>query len=210
LYRIARNYSIEHLGGEYLYYIFLDGDAELWSPPQLNNFRYYEKLLLINEPAIGGPQNMFGPITRVQDWQKSDPPFFNQVAKNFNMDAIIIGIHFEAAQSILPWVSTFDSESWWYSQLIFLHHAVLLFPYNSYFMTGVAFRNGGHLSYPRGKRFEYITNVTNDNLPSHLRNCISWKQREKVTPGITKPKFTNYKTHTMYNVPSCKNYRIDF
>jgi len=111
----------ETLGKDYLYYIFLDGDAylkttELCKTPQNNPWRLFEEYLIEYEPAAGVPFYM---------WHKKSPL---EVETLYSFDMILNAVHKEALPVLLPYYDGCDKISWWYSSVYKVHLASVLYP----------------------------------------------------------------------------------
>jgi len=115
----------------YLYYIFMDEDVYLrttkyfkvsWNSlwhlwvSSANPWRIFEDYLRRYRPAVGVP---------FYKWHKKQEKEIDAI---FTFDAIIIAVHKEALNVLLPYYDGHDMESWWYAQVYFNHIAALLYP----------------------------------------------------------------------------------
>jgi hypothetical protein len=116
-------------GRRYRYFILLDDDVELRYDESVvarfgidkagGPYRTFERYLQSTSPAVGYARFA---------WQHLDPAaVFNT---NSNFDALFNAYHRDVVDLLLPYVTEFDHESWWYSQYIviklcdaFLNHS---------------------------------------------------------------------------------------
>ena len=89
----------------YEYYVFLDEDVETNTYEIENSMTKFEDWLLETKPAVGYIKGMVR-------WQNG-----NQEYGRVNVDAIINAFHKTTIGLLLPYVSVFDSSSWYYSAL---------------------------------------------------------------------------------------------
>ena len=87
----------------YEYYVFLDADVETNTRDIENSMNKFEDWLLETKPAVGYIKGMVL-------WQTG-----NQEYGRVNVDAIINAFHKTTIGLLLPYVSVFDSSSWYYS-----------------------------------------------------------------------------------------------
>lgn len=192
----------------YLYFLFLDGDADVRAKTILNPWRIWEKSLLLSEPAMNGPLNMFGAEKKIGDFQHYPiSSYFQQVSGVYNLDAAAMTVHREAAPRLLPWNSTYDAESWWYSQLFLLHRAHVMFPWSTNFAHSVGVRNSKHDSnYPKKGEWERLTHEEfAPQLPNELKKCVRWGGGQATVPPTQNEKRPNqrYDGVSYWNVVSC-------
>jgi hypothetical protein len=193
-------------GNNYLYYFMLDGDSMIRTASGLNAFRAWEKSLMQHLPAFAGAFNRFGAASQIEEYQRWPlSRQFREFQGFFNVDAAAVAVHAEAAARLLPYNSTYDSQSWWYSQLFFLHRTHVLFPYSSGYVTAAAVRNMAHdKSYPKGHDWERFTHeVFGSQLPDALKPCIAWTNAQKTVAPFQKPKQGRYDAVSYWNVLPC-------
>lgn len=105
----GRNRQLEvatQIGGNYLYYIFLDDDVSF----KKGTYADFEKLLLEHEPAVGVP---------LCDIVKNSDHYIKKlkIQHPVVMDQIVQAYHHRVVKEkiVLPFVTNFDHLSWWYS-----------------------------------------------------------------------------------------------
>ena len=105
----GRNRQLEvatQIGGNYLYYIFLDDDVSF----KKGTYADFEKLLLEHEPAVGVP---------LCDIVKNSDHYIKKlkIQHPVVMDQIVQAYHHRVVREkiVLPFVTNFDHLSWWYS-----------------------------------------------------------------------------------------------
>ena len=87
----------------YEYYMFLDEDVETNTNDVENSMTTFEDWLLETKPAVGYIKGMVEWQTGLQEYGR------------VNVDAIINAFHKTTIGLLVPYVSSFDNESWYYS-----------------------------------------------------------------------------------------------
>ena len=106
---------------DYQYYIFLDDDAFLKSRANkpYNPWREFESFLLRVEPALGiadGSGNQRAPkALRRRKVLKCTLDYTPEYVPSPRFDACFNAFHRKAINYILPYVSAYDSQSWWFA-----------------------------------------------------------------------------------------------
>jgi len=86
----------------------------------------FEQGLLRWEPAVSSPALTFTGGKR-KIWTSQAHIQFDAMISSYNLDAMISAFHTESAEILLPYLSKYDQESWWYAQLLMLQHAHVLY-----------------------------------------------------------------------------------
>jgi len=158
--------EVIHLKKDYLYYVFMDEDARLATTkyckvPCKNPWRLFEQYLLEYQPAVGVP---------FYCWHRKPEM---KVDTTFTFDAIVKAIHQEALNVLLPYYDGDDKESWWYSQLYFVHMASLLYPSHTLQFNTLEAINSSHqdgdaysdiIQYPHAGNWDKINNLFKSSI----------------------------------------------
>jgi hypothetical protein len=150
-----RDYVLS-LNKTYDYYIFLDEDIKFSEYSQTDGFKIFEDLLEQYKPYIGNPHYIeYYPI--IEDYNIRTTIWFDGMFNAFSKEAFFADI-------IFPYVDTFDSNSWWFSQFIMI---MLCSLYNKdvILFTNIKIINILHSEYPRGlKERNTVEEYVLDNL----------------------------------------------
>ena len=115
---------------QYLYYVFMDDDAELRvknKNDKINPWRWFESFLRSNEPPLAAADN---PVWHLIDRIYERRYLVNDCAYTFSstdeyfpavwFDGMFNAMHYKAVRHImgpvLPYWSKFDKTSWWFSE----------------------------------------------------------------------------------------------
>ncbi|XP_064406998.1 uncharacterized protein LOC135351819 [Halichondria panicea] len=105
---------------KYIHYIFMDDDVQLIPVDKKNTqnpFRMYEESLKIFQPAVvvilDYTKRNYFPTTILPERLDCELTRYVQI---YRIDGLFIAYHYQAIDYILPYVSKYDSVSWWYSQ----------------------------------------------------------------------------------------------
>lgn len=134
LYLAGRQLEIQQ-GWLFDYFVFMDDDVQGLSvdDPHFN----FEMDLLQWEPAIAGPgyaTNLDAPKT--------------SVASTAHIDFIVIAYHRESLETLHPYVTNFDAECTWASQVMQLYEANLAYRNHVFHTRDFKVRNAEHRGYP--------------------------------------------------------------
>lgn len=146
----------------YLYYIFLDDDVTF----ERGGWREFEQALLTYEPAVASPYYpWYEGMNRTDHSRHAHQMFwFDAMFNAFHRDVVEDGI-------LLPYVTRFDSESWWYSQAILIHMMHNLYSGNALQINDVWVRNEKHDEYPKGTDFKKVMRWVDQDV---LRSSSTW------------------------------------
>ena len=124
--------EVAERGGEYLYYVFVDGDLTF----DRGGWRQFEEGLLKYRPAIATP---YCPEYRPANHRRQDL----DAHTCYSFDAMFNAFHFDVARDtiVLPYYGGFDHESWWYSQVCVIELAELLYPRHVLQLNSTAVRH---------------------------------------------------------------------
>ena len=140
-------------GKDYDYYIFQDDDAQLhldpeWlpngrKPPPIcgkngSPYACFQWWLIQHKPMIG----------YVRLWETRDRTVVASI--NHNFDAIVNAFHRNALGFVLPYDSTFDEESLFFSQVIVATYASIFYNTRRLLFPGVKVGNPLHRPYKKG------------------------------------------------------------
>ena len=181
----------------YLYYIFVDGDADLKFTELSKNtkkspWRVFENYLLKFLPAFGTPRFF---------WNKQ---VSEEVQTVYHYDATINAIHREALNVLLPIYDGDDMESWWNSGIYFLHLTSMLYRNHVFQFNTVEVVNRAHRIYPRHYDWEKIdykfkTSILSTKLTSNFQphNPLSQSsngtvKKKSVSYAYTKEALSNF------------------
>ena len=140
--------------GEYLYFIFLDDDLPLTK----EKIKLFEELLVEYRPAIASP--------RLWSYNENCEDLSQHVHSVYAFDAAMNAFHYSVIYDdvLFPYTADFDSESWWYSQLIMLQKAHVFYDGFVLQFNEVHLSNATHSSYPRNNDFYKIEEWLNNNV----------------------------------------------
>lgn len=159
---------------DYAYFIFLDDDTEL-----LNfTFADFEKVLLEYRPYMGVPladviedSGRWCPKIEVQQ-----PVAFDQIVQAYSWEAV-------RDRVLVPFVTKFDTDSWWYSCEINNYLGL------TYFQTRIAqfnflrVRNGRHLMNEPPETF--VGNYRGGISTEGLRTVSDWLETKCAVAGVS-------------------------
>jgi hypothetical protein len=146
---------------EYLYWCFLDEDAQL----RAADVRAFERQLLHYEPAVGVPKIAWNPRV-VQA----------PVLPIYHFDAIFNAFHRETLYWLLPYNGSFDNSCWWTSQLLLIHRAAMWYQGHVLQFDALSVGNTQHRAYPRVKHlWPQLQREFGESLPPEMRACYSDK-----------------------------------
>jgi hypothetical protein len=134
LYLAGRQLELQQ-GWLFDYFVFMDDDVQALSgdDPHFT----FEMDLLQWEPAVAGPgyaANLAAPTTTV--------------ASTAHIDFIVIAYHRESLEALHPYVTNFDAECTWASQVMQLYEANLAYRNHVFHTQGFKVRNAEHRGYP--------------------------------------------------------------
>lgn len=154
------------------YWIFLDEDVKL----NVEQLRKFENFLLEYEPAVGIPKIPWNPRTIIQESSRKQQLENGGILPVYHFDAIFNAFHREAVEWLLPYNNSFDSSSWWTSQLILIHKAGMWFQSHVLEFSEMTVSNPSSRPYPRSKKYwREIQDGFGDSLPEEMKNCFSDK-----------------------------------
>ena len=143
----------------YLYYIFMDDDVMLEDSEDrtVSPWRKFEAFLLSVEPAIAATdlqsQDLLGRLRRTHKAKgcarREDAAYIGTLW----YDAIFNAFHAKAVKHLLPYISTFDQQTWWASQMGLIVRSEVLFRGQIAFLTKIHPRSGQSRPYPRDLNF---------------------------------------------------------
>jgi hypothetical protein len=161
---------------DYDYYIFMDEDVILKAANDLNCgniFWEFERLLEKYQPAIGMPLYLECPY--LVDSQEE-----GEISTVYSFDACFNAIRKDALHKLLPYNPVHDKESWWYSQLYFVHTARILYPKEIVHFNNIHMTNPVHGKYPQGRDFKSKDEIFKKTIKpeyQHLfRPCPTWTE----------------------------------
>ncbi len=141
--------------GEYAYFIFLVDDVSLihmdWDTGLMaaNPFRTFEQYLIAWQPAVGVPG-----AARRDDDHNIDPR--HEVSSIYGFDHLMMAVHRDAADALLPYSLEHEDESWWYSEYILNLAAAGLFGPHHVLQFQAVFAEtyrAGYVGYPHASDF---------------------------------------------------------
>jgi len=161
---------------EYLYFIFLDDDANLvcnctLTPGKITDERptecieqdpracwdQYEDFLYEWEPAVGVPFIWFG----TDRWVENSP-----VTGCYFHDPMFEGMHREIVEFLLPYMTRYDDIAWMGGTLVHIHKSSIFFKNHKLQLNYVQVMNPVHRSYPKTE----IDPIVNKDISPCIRD----------------------------------------
>ena len=164
----------------YLYYIFMDDDATVFDlRTNAVAWRAFEGFLQAMEPAI-----MALDLPGVQDYServlqihKDRGCFMEELEYVTGLwyDAMVNAFHYKAVRHLLPYVSTFDQQTWWASQMALIVKTEILFRGQLVLHRYIRCRGSQNRPYPRDLNFTPdMYSVFTQGLDAHIAaGCVS-------------------------------------
>ena len=147
----------------YHYYIFLDDDVDLGfnsfssqEMKRLTPFRAFEQWLLDDEPAVGVANYLNNGKILLDLRRVMCGINYSSVVPVMEFDALFNAFHHKAVKHILPYLTQYDKDSWWISQLHVIYSVELIFRGQALKYVAITVLNPQHRGYPRGK-WKYST-----------------------------------------------------
>ena len=188
----GRNFLFEsamHRKKTYLYYIFMDDDIVLSDIKQANPWRKFEAFLRSVEPAIAAIDltqdnnlQMIRNIHRDRQCSREDV-YMSSVW----FDAIFNAFHYNAVHRILPYDSTFDTQTWYASQMAVIARSEVLFRGQVVLHTEVVGENREHRPYPKGLEFSHamfeswLSGLAERHVPPNHLQCANVYVHQWIT-----------------------------
>lgn len=147
---------------EYNYYIFLDDDVRLtfsrnfpdFKPNTTSPLREFENFLTNYEPVIGVTD--FPPNHGFNSMLARRKAFCNNIGSSKPLylsvhffDALFNAFHSKALDYLLPYTTTYDNMSWWYSQREIIARMEIIFRGQAVMFAPIQSSNWQHRPYPR-------------------------------------------------------------
>lgn len=166
---------------DYQYYIFIDDDLSLTN----ENIDQFEMLLERYRPAIATP--------RLWNYNENCENLSEQAHSVYAFDAAMNAYHHTVVYDdiLFPYITEFDNESWWYSQLILIHKAHVFYDRYVLQFNDVHLTNKTHNSYPQQTQFSKIESWLTDNIfsenisilhhPDETRSFKGYKPKEPLS-----------------------------
>jgi hypothetical protein len=149
---------------DYDYFIFIDDDIIV------SDFKKFEVLLEKYKPVIGLP--LFTNWVRFNNKSEGD------ISTMYSFDACCNAIRKDAFDVLLPYDDREDSESWFYSQLYFVHKARIIYPAQIAHFNDVHMKNPIHRNYPNQRNFKdkdkIFKSTIKDKYLHRYRKAHSW------------------------------------
>ena len=186
---------------QYLYYVFMDDDAELRVKNRndgINPWRWFESFLRRNEPPLAAADN---PVWHLIDRIHERRYLANDCTRTFAstddyfpaawFDGMFNAVHYKAVRDIMgpiiPYWSKFDKTSWWFSEWYVNIMTDITFHGQAVLLGRVMADNAVHRVYPKKMHnAAVLQSVAND-----IRSVIPVKYRE-ATEGLLKRWETAY------------------
>lgn len=140
--------------GDYAYFIFLVDDVSVVEVDfgtgllTENPFRTLEQYLITWQPAVG-----VSGAARRDDDHHMDPS--GEVQSIYGFDHLLMAVHRDAADALLPYSLQHEDESWWYSEYVVNVASAALFP-NHVLQFNAVFAEtyrAGYVGYPHASDF---------------------------------------------------------
>ena len=154
--------QLERTGAyHFKYWVFMDDDVQL----SADSLRSFERIVLEYEPAVAVPK--YAGNRRVM----SAP-----ILPVYHFDALFNAFHRESLEWLMPYNGTFDTSSWWTSQLILIHKAGMWYQGHILEIEAMEVGNEKSRTYPRSKKFwKEIQQDFANSLPDPLKRCYQDK-----------------------------------
>ncbi|XP_064389269.1 uncharacterized protein LOC135337284 [Halichondria panicea] len=163
----------------YIHYIFMDDDVKLHliSSDKQNPWRMYEESLKTFQPAVVIIQYHNKKYSKeiFPERVNCEPTRYVQI---YFMDAIFNAFHYQAIDYILPYTTTLDSVSWFYSQVYTNIKCNILFNKEVVIDPRFVVENKLHRNYTQGA----FTPEHWINIISEIRSEVPEKYRASVEP----------------------------
>jgi hypothetical protein len=144
----------------YLYYIFMDDDAIVKDVrTEAPALRAFEGFLQSHRPAVMGllqTNDAYGEQTEEYQDKKGCSREKVDYLSGVHFDAIVNAFHFKAIKHLLPYVTDFDTGSWWASQMGLIVRTEILFRGQFLYHRYIKVVNPQHRPYPRSLEFDQM------------------------------------------------------
>ncbi|CAK9033542.1 Uncharacterized protein (Fragment) [Durusdinium trenchii] len=174
------------LGQRYLYYVFVDADADVddWTA----GWQDFVDFLFDWEPAVGLPE-LFDYSQVLGEYRQSDS---SDVRSVLNFDHTVVAVHSDASHWLLPYVIDLDDDCQWVSQWRFSSLANALFPENTLLTHKLVVKNPHHASYSKSRCLELMLSVTDElREDTDFKSCfVEPSNKALVVDGM--PRLTAY------------------
>lgn len=181
-------------GWNYTYYIFADGDVMFSKEMDMTSqFRNWHGFLSEWEPALASPI-----------YHDKPPKLAHHVFTYGLLDGMFNAFHRETFGILVPYVTHFDSRSWWGSQAILGTRANLFYRGHILMYSGISGHNSAHTSYPQedpliSKEYlEYAISIPQCNN--------STRSQIRCYPPVNEVYLTPRKKDFDYSKPKCGSY----
>ncbi|KAL5484047.1 hypothetical protein EMCRGX_G020478 [Ephydatia muelleri] len=174
----------------YLYYIFMDDDVVLIDLKNSNPWRKFEAFLRSVEPAIAAVDlindNNFLQMVRNVHRDRQCSREEDYIACVW-FDAIFNAFHYNAVHRILPYDSTFDTQTWYASQMAVIARSEVLFRGQVVLHTEVVGENKEHRPYPKSLEFSHemfkiwLSGLAERHVPPNHLQCANVYVHQWIT-----------------------------
>ena len=175
----------------------------------MSSWAHFLDFLMEWQPAVGLPE--------VYDYANVLGQYYAddglEVRSVNNFDHLVIAVHADASQWLLPYVTELDNECQWVSQWRFTSLANALFPENTLLTHKLSVRNPNHAGYSKERCLELMLNVTLELRKDFedFQSCfLEPSNKALVVDGVPRlmaylPWFSASKRHFNYSEPRPKS-----